>query len=800
LAELFLSEDSTFAKDIFGWTPYHYMVTRENIVLQRLLQRSDVLKQRLPKLLCAYSRNPIHLAALWGINNNLEPMLRNLSNEKKRHILQTGGIDGMSPLHLIAKGSHVHCLDTVTHKGETLPLLTNRDFWGRHALHIASRAGLEKMCFKLLEMGARSDQLDEFGKSSVDYFLESKRRSNAKNTTQIDGALAENGEASTESTTSKVSYLNKEESIEFFRFAMESPACRYSHGRTFLHSAVELAHPDAIGILLSREFDLGAQDDGRRTPLHYAVLAGRLDMTTALINGFYVDFGAENGRKRDHFRANLSAGDSHGTTALMLAAREKLEDIAKVLLSERERVAIDQPDIDGETALLYAADLEMVKLLVERKCNTTVENKAGRTRLHMAIDLKQEDIALYLLELEGSDQIQERPFDGEGESLLVTACRNGLFTLVEPILKIWRSLLDKGDSTYNQSPLGWACEEGHINVVKRLLIFNEVDVNRAASKWLNLTPLHFSILRDRKEIFDLLLDRKNIDLNLKDTFGETALDKAVRHYRIYPARKLLLHDQTGFSQRVKALKGLIAASPKCASEEMIALISDGLKSIKDKELICEFLVWVVSDGTSPVADHVEETDRISANANETQAQRSVAVFLTLLVTYIIEQGWEPVGNPYDLVMLLGDDELQKTVKGQQIDDKGLDSDMWSCVDYIKRFDRRGVMTTLVDRLKQSEIQLVQKPEYMKPAALAETQYKESINFHPCTSHGKADQPPRLESCNQVHGKLKYPFTRIMIATNSGKISRSKEPSTITTCHSYAASTAFLHLQRVSTSK
>jgi ankyrin repeat protein len=750
------------------------MSIRENGALRNLMRKSGRLRHWLPKLLCAYSRNPVHLAALEGINTNLEAMLQSLSNEMRRHVLQTGGIDGMTPLHLIAKRGYVCCLDTVTLRGETLSLLTNKDVWGRQALHIASMSGLEKICFKLLKMGARSDQLDEIGKSSVDYFVESKRKSNTKNTTQADGVLTEHGEASIKPTISKVSYLNKEESKKFLQFAMESPDCRYSHGRTFLHSAVELADSDTIGALLNSQFDLEAQDDDGRTPLHYAVLAGREDMAIALINGFdaNVCVGGEVAEK--HFGgADLAAIDSQGTTTLMFATREKLENVVKTLLSETEHFVIDKLDGDGETALFYAANLEMVELLVDRKCDTTARNPAGRTRLHMAIDLKQEDIALYLLDPKDLNLIQDRPFDNEGESLLITACCNGLSALVGPILKIWEGLLNKGDSTYDQSPLAWACERGHISVIEELLNF-ELDVNRAASKWRNMTPLHFSVLGGRGEISDLLLRHKNIDLSRKDTYGRTALECAVRYENLTAVRQLLLHDQMVFSQRVKVLKELFPTSPEGAFERKKALVSDGLKSIKDKELICEFLIWLISDETSPeteqtktmekatvdeqeieptdrplsVTDHVERTDGISADANETRAQRSLAVFLTPLATNIIQHGTESIWDPYYLVMLLRDNELRETIKRQQIDDQRFDSDLWSYVDYIERFDRKDVMRPFVNRLKQSE------KKYRTPAALAGTEYKESINFNPCNFHGKAGQPFKLDSCNQVHGKLK----------------------------------------------
>lgn len=147
----------------------------------------------------------------------------------------------------------------------------------------------------------------------------------------------------------------------------------------------------------------------------------------------------------------------------------------------------------------------------------------------------------------------------------------------------------------------------------------------------------------------------------------------------------------------------------------------------------------------------------------------MVVFLTPLITDIMKQSWESIRDPYDdLVVLLGDDELRETVKGQQFNDKGLDSDGWSCVDYVKHFDREGIMGAFMGRLRQSETKAVQRPNYMKPAAFAMTKYRECFILHPCIAHSSAV----LDRCNQVHGKLRYDFTRMIIATNTLKKSRS----------------------------
>ncbi|KAM0189176.1 hypothetical protein ACHAPI_010195 [Fusarium lateritium] len=537
---------------------------------------------------------------------------------------------------------------------------------------------------------------------------------------------------------------------------MGSPACRYSHGRTFLHSAVELAHIDSIKDLLGRQFDLEAQDDEGRTPLHYAILAGRVDIAIALINGF--DTIDHDKKPERSIHANSMAKDSKGTTTLMFAVEKNLNEVVEKLLATQGRSIIEQADDDGETALFYANSLEMVNLLVSKGFKAAVTNRAGRTRLHVAIQREEANIAKYLLQLEGPDHIQRTPYDKEGDSLLITACQHGLSDLVSPIYDQWNDLLNAGDETWGQSPLAWACENGYTSVIKKLLTL-EADINRPASKYGKFTVLHFCVYEDRSDVLNLLLRAEATNLDQKDDSGNTALETAISLARISAARTLLLHERRSSATRIEALEKLVPMPPQDASKDAMNLVSDCLKSVKDKRLVCKFLIWLVGYGTSPVegetetaeetvsdaqkiltmdppipeTHHVKKPDEISADTNDTQVQNPLAAFLAPLVTFLIDQEWESIENPYDLVMLLGDVEFRETVGRQQINADGFDSDMWSCVDYIKRFDRRGAMEHLVARLRQLEE--ASRPNYMKPIALAATRYNRSINLHPCNVHG-----------------------------------------------------------------
>ncbi|KAH6989799.1 hypothetical protein BKA56DRAFT_259996 [Ilyonectria sp. MPI-CAGE-AT-0026] len=84
---------------------------------------------------------------------------------------------------------------------------------------------------------------------------------------------------------------------------------------------------------------------------------------------------------------------------------------------------------------------------------------------------------------------------------------------------------DAKDS-HNRTPLSWAAERGHTDVVKLLLDNGTVDVN-STDKHFGLTPLSYAAGEGHQAVVKILLAAKEVDLNSKDTsFGLTPLEHA----------------------------------------------------------------------------------------------------------------------------------------------------------------------------------------------------------------------------------------------------------------------------------
>ncbi|KAH7014764.1 hypothetical protein EDB80DRAFT_566297 [Ilyonectria destructans] len=84
---------------------------------------------------------------------------------------------------------------------------------------------------------------------------------------------------------------------------------------------------------------------------------------------------------------------------------------------------------------------------------------------------------------------------------------------------------DPKDS-HNRTPLSWAAERGHADVVKLLLDNGNIDVN-STDKHFGLTPLSYAAGEGHQAVIEMLLAGKEVDLNSKDTsFGRTPLEHA----------------------------------------------------------------------------------------------------------------------------------------------------------------------------------------------------------------------------------------------------------------------------------
>eukprot|EP00026_Physarum_polycephalum_P001808 Phypoly_transcript_01811.p1 GENE.Phypoly_transcript_01811~~Phypoly_transcript_01811.p1 ORF type:complete len:813 (+),score=146.93 Phypoly_transcript_01811:168-2606(+) len=117
--------------------------------------------------------------------------------------------------------------------------------------------------------------------------------------------------------------------------------------------------------------------------------------------------------------------------------------------------------------------------------------------------------------------------------LLLQHTKDGNFDQVENLISVDQSLVKCVDPRTGFSPIHWACQEGHERIVE-LLVENGADANAVTYSVSHvshsLTPLHVCSASPKSvNCAKFLTDLPNIELNVTDSAGQTALHRAVNH-------------------------------------------------------------------------------------------------------------------------------------------------------------------------------------------------------------------------------------------------------------------------------
>jgi ankyrin repeat protein len=191
---------------------------------------------------------------------------------------------------------------------------------------------------------------------------------------------------------------------------------------------------------------------------------------------------------------------------------------------------IENPDIkpNGATALIHACEHghdDIATLLLNAKANMSFIDSNGNSTVLFASQNGHESTLRLLLAAGQEQEIDIEAFintkNPQGWSPLGQACQQGHLNTAE-LLVAAKAHVTTTDNL-GRLPLHLACIKGHLNIAKRLLELRPDTVN--AQTVAGITPLHLAMRNTKPEII-ALLKKYNADTTLRDSDGKTAFDYA----------------------------------------------------------------------------------------------------------------------------------------------------------------------------------------------------------------------------------------------------------------------------------
>ncbi|KAF3219284.1 hypothetical protein TWF106_007125 [Orbilia oligospora] len=225
--------------------------------------------------------------------------------------------------------------------------------------------------------------------------------------------------------------------------------------------------------------------------------------------------------------SNVESKDNTGLTPLCWAAKRGHGEIVRVLLTQPgiepdvvvrggagERFFIQEGDLDrGRTPLSYAAEggyTDVVKLLLEtgRVNPDPVRPRAGRTPLSYAAAGGHLAVVQLLLDTGRVDP--DSMCMASGASRVRNPLPYGSEYLYHPI-----------PSIADRTPLSYAAENGHVDVVKFLLDREGVDPDSVAFST-GQTPLSYAANNGHRRVVELLLATRRVNPDSRATYSHLA--------------------------------------------------------------------------------------------------------------------------------------------------------------------------------------------------------------------------------------------------------------------------------------
>jgi ankyrin repeat protein len=298
-------------------------------------------------------------------------------------------------------------------------------------------------------------------------------------------------------------------------------ASERTYGQTPLMYACRNGHWETVEVLLSLGASINAVSQLGRTALFEAVLARQEYCVRVLLSHYIkhkdLDINARNVQQSDR-------------TALMVAVHlgdDAIVAIVECLLAQAG-IDVNLQDADGYSALMIATiqhsdDIFDMLLDVDDINFDSTVKVTERSALMFATSAGGERFVQALLD-KGAD-VELR--DGDGNTALMLAAKNGLMDILQVFLNHKNASLDRVDNE-GRGVSHYACANGHVDIVyflhERKVDWHCVDHN-------GMTPLHHACRHGQETIIKALIEY-GADVMIQDKLGKTPSDLALQHGHI----------------------------------------------------------------------------------------------------------------------------------------------------------------------------------------------------------------------------------------------------------------------------
>jgi len=294
-------------------------------------------------------------------------------------------------------------------------------------------------------------------------------------------------------------------------------------GRTALHIAIQEKKVDVVNALCCHRADVNYRAKDGATPLLIAAEFGEFNAAKSLIDlranlnlsgahGYApVHFGVFNG---DHklveylmrHRADVKVAATDGTTPLHAAVH--LDDViaaSMVLLLLPGEADVNKQNKDGFTPVVAAVErhqVDVVKILCEKRADVEICNEKGTTALLMAAETSQSDTAELLLKHHAD--VNRSNVDFRATPVHIATVM-GNAQMVRK-LAANRAQVDK-TTTRGHTPLHYAAWGGHLEVTQALLEAG-ADKHLCVQNKQGVNAFFMAVIQDHQEILQTLLKFK----------------------------------------------------------------------------------------------------------------------------------------------------------------------------------------------------------------------------------------------------------------------------------------------------